>query len=143
MPYLKIKFLYIPSSTLALTSSLVITTVGNLPHFVNKGPPNFGNCLTRVSETNKSLYFLDHFFNSFPFLSAGSAFFFKLSASMNSIPCSLHLSMWAASAMTQTFILGLGTFGKRTVPLKRLKILINVFTCLYLGHNLLIRFVNQ
>jgi len=91
-----------PSSILALTSSVVWMTVGNFPHFVKKGPPNFGSCLTNDSEMNKSLNFLAHFLSSFPFLSAGSIFFFKVSASIKSMLAALHLSICAASAMTQT-----------------------------------------
>ena len=91
-----------PSSILALTSSLVWITVGNFPHLVKKGPPNLGNCLTKDSEMNKSLNFLDHFLSSFPFLSVGSIFFFKVSASMHSMLAALHLSICAASAITQT-----------------------------------------
>ena len=97
-----------PSSTLALTSSAFWMTVGNLPHLVRKGPPSLGSSLIKVSETNNRVYFLAHFFNSFPFLSVGSTFFFRVSLSMNSILAALHLSMWAASAMTQTFSKGLG-----------------------------------
>ena len=82
-----------PSSILTLTSSLVWTTVGNLPHLVKKGPPNLGNCLTKDSEMNKSLNFFAHFLSSFPFLSAGSILFFKVSASIYSIPAALHLSI--------------------------------------------------
>lgn len=95
-------------------------TVGNFPHLVNNGPPSFGSCLTKVSETKKSLKLADHFLSSFPFLSVGSIFFFKLSASMNSYPNALHLSAWLASAITQILILGLGILGSLTVPEKRL-----------------------
>ena len=66
-----------PSSILVLISSLVWITAGNLPHLVKKGPPNFGNCLIKLSEMKNNLNFLDHFFNSFPFLSEGSIFFLK------------------------------------------------------------------
>ena len=92
-----------PSSILVLISSLVWITAGNLPHLVKKGPPNFGNCLIKLSEMKNNLNFLDHFFNSFPFLSVGSIFFFKVSASIYSTSAALHLSMWFASAITQTF----------------------------------------
>lgn len=92
-----------PSSTLALTSSLDMITVGNLPHLVKKGPPILGSCLIKDSEMNNNLYFEAHFLSSFPFLSAGSILFFKTSASTYSIPAALHLSTWLASAMTQTF----------------------------------------
>ena len=98
----------IPSSTLTLTSSDAWTTVGNFPHFVRKGPPSLGSSLIRVSETKRRVYFLAHFFNSFPFLSAGSTFFLRASLSMYSILAALHLSMRAASAMTQTLSFGLG-----------------------------------
>ncbi len=91
-----------PSSILVLMSSLVWTTVGNFPHLVKKGPPNFGNCFNKVSEMKNNLYFPAHFLSSLPFLSAGSIFFFKVSASMYSIPLALHLSMCRASAITQT-----------------------------------------
>jgi len=71
-----------PSSILLFTSSLVWMTVGNLPHLVKKGPPNLGNCFNKVSEIKNNLYFAAHFLSSFPFLSAGSIFFFKVSASI-------------------------------------------------------------
>jgi hypothetical protein len=51
---------------------------------------------------NKSLNFFAHFLSSFPFLSLGSILFFKVSASIKSMFAALHLSMWLASAMTQT-----------------------------------------
>ena len=91
-----------PSSILVLMSSFVWMTVGNLPHLVNKGPPSLGSCFSKVSEMKKSLYLLAHFLSSFPFLSAGSIFFFKASASMWSTPAAWHLSTWLASAITQT-----------------------------------------
>jgi hypothetical protein len=92
------------SSTFPFISSLVWTTDGNFPHLVKKGPPNLANCLTRDSEMNNNLYFFAHFLSSFPFLSAGSILFFKVSASIQSIPASLHLSIWLASAITQTYL---------------------------------------
>ena len=91
-----------PSSILVLMSSLVWMTVGNLPHLVKKGPPNLGNCFSKVSEMKNNLYLPAHFLSSFPFLSAGSIFFLRVSASMWSIPEALHLASWLASAMTQT-----------------------------------------
>lgn len=119
----------LPSSTLALTSSFELITVGNFPHLAKKFPPNLFNCLTKVSEMKKSLIFSANFFNSFPFLSAGSTFFFKASPSINSIPCCLHLSMWAASAITHTLSFSLGKCGSLTVALKRLRIM-NIITYL-------------
>jgi len=91
-----------PSSIFVLMSSFVWMTVGNLPHLVKKGPPNLGNCFNNVSEMKNNLYLPAHFLSSFPFLSAGSIFFFKVSASMQSIPEALHLASWLASAITQT-----------------------------------------
>ena len=82
-----------PSSILDLISSFVWITAGNLPHLVKKGPPNLGNCLIKLSEMKNNLNFLDHFFNSFPFLSEGSIFFFKVSASIYSTSAALHLSI--------------------------------------------------
>jgi len=91
-----------PSSTLAQTSSPDKITVGNFPHLVKKGPPILGSCLIKDSEMNNNLYFEDHFLSSLPFLSAGLTLFFKVSASIQSIPAALHLSMWLASPITQT-----------------------------------------
>jgi hypothetical protein len=93
-----------PSSTLALMSSAFWMVIGNLPHLAKKAPPSLPCCLTKDSEMNNILYFAAHFFNSFPFLSVGSTFFLRESSSIKSIPYSLHLSMWAASAMTQTLV---------------------------------------
>jgi hypothetical protein len=83
-------------------SSVVWRTAGNLPHLVKKGPPSLGSCFNKVSDMKKSLYLPAHFFSSLPFLSAGSIFFFKVSASIWSIPAAIHLSTWFASAITQT-----------------------------------------
>ncbi len=91
-----------PSSILVLISSFVWITVGNFPHLVKKGPPSLGSCFNKDSEMKKSLNLPAHFLSSFPFLSAGSIFFFKESASMWSTPAALHLSTWLASAITQT-----------------------------------------
>lgn len=76
---------------------------------MKKEPPNLGNCLSKESEIKSNLYFLAHFFNSLPFLSEGSIFSFKVSASIYSILAALHLSIKAASAITQILSLGLGT----------------------------------
>jgi hypothetical protein len=91
-----------PSSILVLMSSLVWMTVGNFPHLVKKGPPSLGSCFSKDSEMKKSLNLPAHFLSSFPFLSEGSILFFKVSASMWSIPAAMHLSTWLASAITQT-----------------------------------------
>lgn len=82
----------LPSSTLALRSSFSPMTTGNLPHLASNGPPNLGSCLTRDSDTKTNLYLAMNLLSSFPFLSAGSTFFFKESASINSILAALHLS---------------------------------------------------
>ena len=111
-----------PSSTFTLTSSAPWMTVGNLPHLVKKGPPNLGSSLISDSETKSKVYFLAHFFNSFPFLSVGSTLFFKASLSINSMLAALHLSMCAASAITQTLSFGLGIYASLTVPEKRLSL---------------------
>ena len=111
-----------PSSIFAWTLSPCWTTTGNLPHLVKKGPPNLGRCLSKDSEMKSALYFLAHFFKSLPFLSLGLIFSFRVSASMYSIPASLHLSIWAASAMKQIFNLGLGICGSFTDPLNLLSL---------------------